>query len=253
MNRQFRDYVATADELDGGIGLTHITDCVNLDAILASGELEARHCKVFGRDLLYLFYGKPAYRRRWDGEGTTNLGYARVCFILRDDVALEADRMLPFDSGAFFGRYRHAFHEQLEVDAFDVDVQLHPRKIVSAFYPDFAAYFWMQPSAGLTIPLSKSIVDSYYKLITGGLKECFDDRCSAIELQYGASLPLAGKVEAVIAPNQMFDDPDLIAQIKAWGAEPRGYIIPHMFNPNEIGGRLYDAVHRYLIDAGYLA
>ena len=249
---QFGTYIKVGADMEGGIGLTHVTDCANLEGIVASQKLEARHCSVFDKNILYLFYGKPAYRRKWDGESTSNLGFARVCFILKDEVSAQAARMLPFDSGAFFGRYRHAFHDMIGVEAFDVDPAIHPRKIIAAFYHSFSDYFWMQPIAGLKFPLTKTIVDSYYKLITGGLKEAFDDRCATIELQYRESLPLAGHVAAVIAPNQMFEDPELLALIHSWGAEPRGYMVPHMFNPSEIGGRLYDEVNRYLIDAGLI-
>jgi len=251
-SKQFGNFIEAAADLEGGIGLTHVTDCANLEGIVESGKLEARHCTVFDKNLLYLFYGKPAYRRKWDGESTTNLGFARVCFILKDDLSLQANRMLPFDSGAFFSRYRHAFYDKVGIEAFDVEPLIHPRKVVAAFYSSFSDYFWMKPMVGLSFPLTKTIVDSYYKLITGGLKEAFDDRCASIELQYEQSVPLTGQVLAIIAPNQMFEDPDLMAQIDAWGAEPRGYMLPNMFNPHELGGRLYDEVERYLKDENLL-
>jgi hypothetical protein len=249
--KQFREFVHCAPVAAGGIGLTHVTDCVNIGSVLASGKLEPRPCAVFKKDLLYLFYGRPAYRRRWDGEATSNLGYARICFILHDDVAQKASRILPFDSGGY-DRFKHAFHDQLTLEDFEIDPTDSPKKIVSAFYDDFPAYYWMRPTTGLTFPLSQNIVDSYYKLITGNLKETFDDRCAAIEVQLEQSLPLAGQVLAIIGPNQMFDDPDLMSQMKIWGAEPRGYKLPSLFNPAEIGGRLLDEVERFLIDKGYL-
>jgi hypothetical protein len=252
MKDQFGDFIKSTNDMDGGIGLTHVTDCLNLHGIVQSGELQAQHCDVFKRSLLYLFYGKPAYRPRWNRECTTNLGYARVCFILRDEVTTKANRLLPFDSGAFFSRYRDAFHDDLEIDAFDVDPTVHPRKIIAAFYNNFTDYFWMKPRPGMEFPLTKNIVDSYYKLITGGLTESFDDRCASIEVQFNESMRLEGQVLAVIGPNQMFEDEKLMAQINVWGAEPRGYPLPHMFNPMEIGGRLFDEVERFLKDEGYL-
>ncbi|UZW57320.1 hypothetical protein NUH86_21645 [Sphingobium sp. JS3065] len=248
---QFGTYIHAAPELDGGIGLTHVTDCVHLGSILGSGKLEKRWCQVFEKDLLYLFYGRPAYRRKWDSGATSNLGYARMCFVLRDAVADKAARLLPFDSGGY-KHYQDAFHQTLDISDFDVAPTDHPRKIVAAFYETFSDYYWMAPRPGLKLPLTQNIVDSYYKLITGGLKETFDDRCAAIEVQLEDSLPLAGQVLAVIGPHMMFDDPHLMDQIIAWGAEPRGYQLPRMFNPAEIGGRLLDEVHRFLVDGGYL-
>jgi hypothetical protein len=248
---QFSEFVHCAPAISGGIGLTHVTDCVNISGVLASGKLEPRPCAIFKKDLLYLFYGRPAYRRKWDGEATSNLGYARICFILHDDVAQKASRILPFDSGGY-DRFKHAFHDQLALEDFEIDPADSPRKIVAAFYDDFVGYYWMKPTPGLTFPLSQNIVDSYYKLITGNLKEAFDDRCAAIEVQLEQSLLLAGQVLAVIGPNQMFDDPHLMDQMKAWGAEPRGYKLTNFFNPAEISGRLLDEVERFLIDKSYL-
>jgi hypothetical protein len=248
---QFGEFIHCAPILSGGIGLTHVTDCVNIRSVLDSGKLEPRPCSVFNKNLLYLFYGRPAFRRKWDGEATSNLGYARICFILHDDVAQKASRILPFDSGGYEG-FKHAFHEKLGLEDFKIDPTDSPRKIVAAFYDDFGGYYWMRPTAGLTFPLSQNVIDSYYKLITGNLKEAFDDRCAAIEIQLEQPLPLAGQVLAVIGPNQMFDDLDLMNRVKAWGAEPRGYKLTSLFNPAEISGRLLDEVERFLIDKGYL-
>lgn len=248
---QFGKFIHCAPALSGGIGITHVTDCVNISSVLASGKLEPRPCSVFQKDLLYLFYGRPAYRRKWDGDATSNLGYARICFVLHDDVANTASRILPFDSGGY-ERFKHAFHDKLELEDFEISPTDSPRKIVAAFYDDFEGYYWMKPTVGLTFPISQNIVDSYYKLITGNLKEAFDDRCAAIEIQLDQALPLAGHVLAVIGPNQIFDDPTLMNQVKAWGAEPRGYKLTSLFNPAEISGRLLDEVERFLMDKGYL-
>ncbi|MCK1394012.1 hypothetical protein [Bradyrhizobium sp. 1] len=206
---------------------------------------------MFKKELLYLFYGRPAYRRNWDGEATSNLGYARICFIFREDVAQMASRIFPFDSGGF-ERFKHAFHDTLEIGDFEVDPSVSPRQVIAAFYDDFVGYYWMKPTQGRTFPLSQNVAESYYKLITGNLKEQFDDRCAAIEVQLEQPLPLADKVLAVIGPNQMFDDDTLMKQLKAWGAEPRGYKLPTLFNPAEIGGRLVDEVERFLLEKGYL-
>jgi hypothetical protein len=249
--KQFSEFVHCASAPAGGIGLTHVTDCVNIGSVLASGKLEPRPCATFKKDLLYLFYGRPAYRRKWESEATSNLGYARICFILRDEVAQNASRIFPFDSGGY-ERFKHAFHDSLEIEDFEIAPTDSPRQIVAAFYDDLGAYYWMKPTAGLTFPLSQNVVDSYYKLITGNLKEAFDDRCAAIEVQLEQPLPLEGQVLAVIGPNQMFDDAVLMNQMKAWGAEPRGYKLTSLFNPAEIGGRLLDEVERFLIDRGYL-
>src|SRR4051794_19000935 len=109
-DNQFRDFIHGATPLTGQLGLTHVTDCARLSGLVASRKLEPRLCDVYGEPLVYLFYGRPAYRRAWSGGATTNLDYARICLILRDDVTAHAHRILPFDSGGF-NRYSGAFHD----------------------------------------------------------------------------------------------------------------------------------------------
>ncbi len=248
---QFRDFVHGAPPLEGQLGLTHVTDCARLPGLVQSGRLEPRMCDVFGEKLVYLFYGRPAYRSAWDGGATSNLDHARICLVLRDDVVARARRVLPFDSGGF-GRYQSAFHHSLTLADFELAPGTHPLKVIGAFYESLEHYWTMDPIQGRKFPVTQNIVRSYYQLITGGLAEKFDDRCAAIEVQLDDTLALAGEVLAVIGPNQIFEDPKVQALIEAWDAEPRGYRITHMFNPPETAGRLFGEVERFLEDRGWL-
>jgi hypothetical protein len=248
---QFRDFIHSATPLKGQLGLTHVTDCARLAGLVASRKLEPRPCKVFGEPLVYLFYGRPAYRSKWDEGTTSNLDYARICLILRDEVSSKAHRILPFDSGGF-QFYGSALHHSLQLSDFEVAADDHPLKIVGAFYESLEAYWTMNPIQPRTFPATQNIVRSYYQLISGGLAEKFDDRCASIEVQLSDALPLDGEVVAVIGPNQIFDDPAIKDLIADWGAEPRGYRLPKMFNPKEVSGRLFGEVERFLDDRKWL-
>lgn len=250
-DNQFRDFIHGATSLTGQLGLTHVTDCARLSGLVASRKLEPRLCDVYGEPLVYLFYGRPAYRRAWSGGATTNLDYARICLILRDDVAAHAHRILPFDSGGF-NRYSGAFHDSLTLADFEILPTDHPLKVIGAFYDSLEDYWMMEPVQPRTFPVTQHIVRSYYQLISGGLAEQFDDRCSAIEVQLADTLLLDGQVLAVIGPNQIFDDPKVKAMVADWGAEPRGYRVPRMFNPAEVAGRIFSEVERFLEDQTWL-
>ena len=248
---QFRTFIQSAAPLAGQLGLTHVTDCARLASLVQSEKLEPRMCDVFGEKLIYLFYGRPSYRRAWDGEATSNLDYARICLVLRDDVIASARRVLPFDSGGF-ARYASAFHDSLELGDFELDKGVHPLRIIGAFYESLERYFTMEPIQPRSFPVTQNVVRSYYQLITDGLAETFDDRCGAIEVQLAETLSLAGEVLALIGPNQIFDDPKVKAMVAAWGAEPRGYRLTRMFNPAETAGRLFGEVERFLEDRKWL-
>lgn len=248
---QFRDFISSATPVDGQLGLTHVTDCARLASLVQSEKLEPRPCDVFGENLVYLFYGRPAYRRPWPGDATSNLDYARICLIMRDAVAERAHRILPFDSGGY-QRYAGAFHDTLDIADFELAKGDHPLKLIGAFYDSLEDYWTMRPIQPREFPATQNVVRSYYQLITGGLAEAFDDRCAAIEVQLNEALPLEGEVLAVVGPNQIFDDPAVTALLDKWGAEPRGYRLTHMFNPPETSARLTAEVERFLEDRGWL-
>lgn len=248
---QFRKFIHSAAPLAGQLGLTHVTDCARLESLVQSEKLEPRMCDVYGEKLVYLFYGRPSYRRQYEGETTSNLDYARICLVLRDDVTAKAHRVLPFDSGGF-KRYASALHDSLELGDFEIEKGDHPLQIIGAFYAGLEEYWTMQPIQPRTFPITQNIVRSYYQLISGGLKEKFDDRCATVEIQLADTLPLGGEVLALIGPNQIFDDPAVKNLIVKWGAEPRGYRITKMFNPAETSGRLFSEVERFLEDRKWL-
>lgn len=249
---QFRNFVHRATPLDGQLGLTHVTDCARLASLVQSERLEPRLCSVFGEKLIYLFYGRPAYRREWaEGEATSNLDNARICLLLRDDVAAAARRILPFDSGGF-NRYSGAFHSSIKIADFELAPGDHPLKLIGAFYSSLERYWTMDPIKPRMFHATQNVVRSYHQLITGGLAEKFDDRCATVEVQLADPLMLADKVLAMIGPNQIFDDPVIKAFMDKCGAEPRGYRLTHMFHPPETSARLYSEVERFLDDKGWL-
>lgn len=247
----FADFISETPKASGNLGLAHVTDCAHLGGIAKAGELKLRGCKVFGERLLYLFYGRPAYRAKWEGGSTSDLGYARACFVLRDDAVSLAKRIFPFDSGGF-KNYASAFHRSLQVNDFKLREGDHPLQVIGAFYKNLEDYYWMNPISGRDFPITQHAVRSYYQLISSGQRESHDDRCAAIEVQLDKPLVLKGEVLALIAPNQVFDDPDLVKRLQEWGAEPRGYRITRTFNPAESTLLLMTEVDRFHRDMKWL-
>ncbi len=247
----FADFINGTPKAAGNLALAHVTDCANLGRILGAGELKLRRCTVFGERLLYMFYGRPAYRAKWDGGSTSDLAYARACFVLRDTAVSRAKRIFPFDSGGF-GNYASAFHRSLVVGDFQLKEGDHPLQVIGAFYANLEDYYWMNPVMGKQFPITQHAVRSYYQLISAGQRETHDDRCAAIEVQLDKPMPLKGEVLALIAPNQVFDDPELIGHLAEWGAEPRGYRITRAFNPTETTPLLVNEVDRFHRDMKWL-
>src|SRR5437763_15799276 len=64
--------------------LVHTTRCEILPSILASGELRSiTECDVFHEHLIYLFYGRPAYRYALGSEPSGTLDLCPVAFVFK--------------------------------------------------------------------------------------------------------------------------------------------------------------------------
>ena len=73
---------------------------MGLRSILREGELQTEPCAVFDDEpLLYLFYGRPAYRVNSQVLSSAIDAYAPVCFIVRPGSVKAPRRIFPFDRG----------------------------------------------------------------------------------------------------------------------------------------------------------
>ena len=80
----FRKLIAVQKPAAGGLPFVHTSDGLGLRSILREGELQTEPCPVFDDEpLLYLFYGRPAYRVNSQVLSSAIDAYAPVCFILR--------------------------------------------------------------------------------------------------------------------------------------------------------------------------
>lgn len=73
-------WLSTVDPVAKRLAWCHTTDAFRLRKIIAEGAFSPSHCDVFDEDLLYFFYGRPAFRRgnqsKFDSE-LVNLSLAR--------------------------------------------------------------------------------------------------------------------------------------------------------------------------------
>jgi hypothetical protein len=98
----------------------HSTDAFALRNILESGMFVPRLCPVFKKDLLYFFYGRPAYRKS-TGESIGIPARAPVVFVLAPDLVDMGVRVFPFDTGAYAaGRYGRWIHESMVMEDFEM-------------------------------------------------------------------------------------------------------------------------------------
>lgn len=250
--RDFADLVRVAPASPVALPLTHVTDGYAFRDIMAQSRLSTSPCSVFDEPLLYLFYGRPAYRAAAELESNGSDAYWPVCIVLKPDAAV-AKRIFPFDSGAFHHRLfsRFMYHRMIKED-FELDIDPEtPGKLVRLFWRDERSYFDADGSSGFTPASFDFEAKAYRDLIADRGRAPFDERNSAVELQVEAPIDLDGNTIAVILPFE-FAKPDVVAKIEDAGALALPFDVVRRHGPVEIVGQIYTIV-RDLLSGKYAA
>ena len=97
----FRTLVTSHARLAEELPLIHTSRCEFLSSIAATHALEPQPCGVFHESLIYLFYGRPAYRSNRGSMGGEPIVLCAVCFVFKPrTVSQVVHRMYPCDTGA---------------------------------------------------------------------------------------------------------------------------------------------------------
>src|SRR5262245_61130835 len=88
--------------------LVHTTAVEALKGFVKSECVQTRHCSVFKEHLIYLFYGRPAYRSSRGLTPSGLIAYLPICFVFRLNCQVGSlRRVYPFDSGAAYQGFYH--------------------------------------------------------------------------------------------------------------------------------------------------
>lgn len=234
--------------------LIHTTDAYSFREIITKGVMRPQPCEVYeGENLLYLFYGKPAYRNSMKNS-TSQSCYFPVCFLFDYYALSKIKRVIPFDSGAFnAGMFHDYIHHKMNLTNFTLPPDSEvPLKIVKKFYDTNKSYFKGKPKNNLELPALDFEVQAYYSLITEGKKTDFDDRKSAIEMQFCEEIEISTRtIKAVVLPTCFLEDDNLLDMLCDLNAEIFDYATFHA-RPSEYTSEIYNRVNNYLESEGLL-
>ena len=162
-----------------------------------------KKCEVFPDDNpVYLFYGKPAYKKL--DEGTTSDPAAHpMVFIFKNNPPnlKKVLRVFPFDSGAFHkGRFKnyidpaiYSFKDfQLNTDVCELS------KHIYFFWENNTAYFKGKKPKYIDDSGLSFAIGAYAKLIEARCRTSFDDRCSVPEIQSEEIICILDNLQAII-------------------------------------------------------
>ena len=209
---ELRDLAVAVRPLPGPLDLVHVTSVGAGREIVSLGQIEARPCAVFKRDLVYMFLARPAYRLRNGAAKSDQINRFPCAFVIRPDMLGAPFHVYPFDTGAgVSGCYGdtvdpHVYLEDYELEA---DLSAAQRHIAWAFGGN-RQYFEGDLIPGLARGLHtwQSVGLGWLTIagLAGTGSNRPDKRASAVEVAYSTNLPLKGHARLAIFPQQLLED-----------------------------------------------
>ncbi len=190
----------------------HTTDTYKFRNVMKEQILHKSYCDVFKEDLLYFFYGRPAYRVNEEKKAGNNPSNLPFCLIIRPDTVGDLKRIYPFDTGAFkLGAFDEYIHDDMKNhNSFYLGNSLDiPPKVVNTFFGGNKEYYFGEVKQDLTIDFDDLEVQAYYNIIKDTGASIFDDRRYTIEVQTDKDLVINQDLDiiAVVLPSKAAEDP----------------------------------------------
>jgi hypothetical protein len=189
--------------------LIHTTSYLVLQKAIVCGILQPLACKKMNEDLVYLFYGRAAFRSKQDLEPFDIPVHAPIVLIFKPGVIANFRHIYPFDTG----NYPHGYSALVDVpmDDFRLDDLACAEKAIQVFWKSRWDYIKFDLSNAYRSQDFKAH-DSFAQLYSGLLHHSgiADDRRGTIELACSSGLPVnSTTVLGIVLPTDMLDDPDV--------------------------------------------
>lgn len=246
------DFAAYIDALNVSrpieLPLVHTTESQYLHLICRDGKLEPQPCSIFEIRLIYFFYGRPAYHRKFWSR-STGPQLSPVCFVLKPNcLATDYHSIYPFDSGAAHGNMFSPYIEGADLKDFQLsNIASTLGTLSNHFFASNADYFDAKP-AGVDLPTSTPAnVAKYVSLISHYDSVDYDHRRSAIEITVRNAVELKDKLMTIVLPFAMLQDATIRRVIlEEWGLRPLTYNTAHGQIVSEYVGVIKQRVRDFL-------
>lgn len=207
--------------------LIHTTKLGNLGGILKTNKLTKTKCPHFGRPLIYVFYGRPAYRPKDGGAlPDDDFSICPITFIFKPArISGKASRIFPHDTGAALNGLFEPNIAATEALNYEIQASVSSlRRYVSRVFISNERYFLGQPDPALGSLGVEASVRKFLNLIQSAGPTPVDDRRYTAELHVEEDVPLRDILLAVVLPTAFLDREEVRnAVIYEWGAIPIMY------------------------------
>lgn len=197
-------WLSTIDPVKNRLAWCHTTDAFRLRNIILEGFFRPSYCKVFDEKLLYLFYGRPAFRRGESNQIRLS-SKAPIAVIFSPSLIDLGRRIYPFDSGAFSCHYKQWMHPGMQLKDFELACsQDAPQRSVAAFFGTNHDYLRANSALPPKPYKGEFEVESVVELLKDPSIQDADDRRLAIELQVGEDIAFNSKsILALVIPDEL--------------------------------------------------
>jgi hypothetical protein len=243
--RKLQDITADTPPAAGHLNLVHVTSAGFAKQILKDQKIVTRNCKVFGKDLVYLFLCHAAYRRKDWGDKSDNLSIFPAAFVMDPEKLGSPFHVYPFDTGAAVdGYYKDAGADSVYLEDYALSQDLEgARKFIAWAFGSIGGY--LNRTLRDEEDLSKTyeqwdFVPARFihiaRQAAPGHNDNPDGRAAALEFAYDRHVSLPGSARCLIVPDALLENPttgnqnlDLIKLARSCGVELK----PYQWRPND--------------------
>jgi hypothetical protein len=209
----------------------HRTNAYRFRDMVESAECSIKLSDSCAEGLLYLFYGRPAYRLANDSMSKSS---SLPIVLLFDPLLVQlGKRLYPFDSGAFQGKLLNPWMDpEMQIDHFQLECGSEPvRRFVRAFFESNDHYLRARGRKDVGRDIKQYggefEVSALVRLHQGAGEGKVDNRAMVAELQLATSIVLSPKyLRGLIYPDEL-EQADwftsFLDSIKRGGVKPRLY------------------------------
>lgn len=233
--RDLRQLISIQPQMAEELPLVHTTRSEFLQSLTTSHEITPRPCPVFQENLVYLFYGRPAYRSSKGQQPGEAFALCPVCLVFKPhSMSQRAARIFPLDTGAVHGN-RFAPHlTPLDLSHLELEPRIESaRRLVPLFFRTNQNYFFGKAVESLNLVNGTTASRFHQLLLTRG-PAGFDDRKSAVEVQFRDPVSLRDHLSFVVLPLEFLDNPQIRKTIlEDWKCDPEPYRTTQGTSPAE--------------------
>jgi hypothetical protein len=233
----FSDQVPISNLAFDFLPMYHVCDGHDARRYILSNRVESlEDCDVFSEKLIYLFYGKPAFKYKTPDVSTKNLAFYPTCFIFRPESLDNIKRIFPFDTGALhLNMLKDFVHKSMGIEDFLLGSDL---KRVADLVPNFFGgndnYLAGKPK-DLNIPALDLESSTYVEMVAASVHGT-DERRATIEVQLGEIISeMSQKLIGIVCPSQFLDDKRFMDFVKKYNIRYRGYSIQNWIPSQHFG------------------